>query len=214
MQMFFGRRRKLFFDFMLYMIKIKRIVFSSICGLYGRGVLFLSGVRFGKRLRIYSAPLIIRHKDANIIIGDDVSISNRLIENPAGVSNPTVLAAVNKDSKLLIGNNVCISGAIIYAWQEITIGDFTNIGAGVKIYDSDFHPLNKHKRRINKAEDVEISPVKIGKDVWIGASAIILKGINIGDGAIIAVGSVVTHDVEANTIVAGIPAKIIGKAND
>lgn len=203
--------RKLFFDLLLYTVKAKRRLEGYALGIYGRCVLFLSGVQRGKRLKISSAPIIVRHKNAEIVLGNDVTISNRLIENPAGISHPTVLAAVRKNARLLIGNNVGISGAIIYAWQEITIGDFTNIGAGVKIYDSDFHPLNKYKRRINKPDDVSVAPVRIGQDVWIGTSSIILKGVTIGEGAIVAAGSIITKDVPANTIVAGNPAKVIDR---
>ena len=53
------------------------------------------------------------------------------------------------------------------------------------------------------------APIHIGNHVWVGVRAIILKGVTIGDGAIIAAGSVVTRDVPANTLVGGVPAKII-----
>ena len=53
------------------------------------------------------------------------------------------------------------------------------------------------------------SPVKIGNDVWIGAKATVLSGVTIGNGAVIAAGAVVTKDVPDNTVVAGVPAKII-----
>lgn len=52
-------------------------------------------------------------------------------------------------------------------------------------------------------------PILIGSDVWIGAHSIILSGVKIGDGAVIAAGSVINQDVPANTIVGGVPAKII-----
>jgi acetyltransferase-like isoleucine patch superfamily enzyme len=54
-------------------------------------------------------------------------------------------------------------------------------------------------------------PINIGNDVWIGANSTILKGVNIGDGAVIAAGAVVTKDVGAYTIVAGVPARKIGE---
>ena len=53
------------------------------------------------------------------------------------------------------------------------------------------------------------APIVVGKDVWIGAHATILKGVTIGDGAIIAAGAVVTRDVPPNTIAAGVPARVV-----
>ena len=54
-------------------------------------------------------------------------------------------------------------------------------------------------------------PITIGNDVWIGGNSTILPGVTIGDGAVVAAGAVVTKDVEPNTIVGGVPAKVIKK---
>ncbi|MBJ7326566.1 MAG: hypothetical protein JHC52_04385 [Chthoniobacterales bacterium] len=57
----------------------------------------------------------------------------------------------------------------------------------------------------------ELLPTKIGRDVWIGANAVILGGVTIGDGAVVAAGAVVTKDVEAGAVVAGVPARLLRK---
>jgi galactoside O-acetyltransferase len=61
------------------------------------------------------------------------------------------------------------------------------------------------------AQGCESAPVVIEDDVWLGANAVVLPGIRIGKGAIVGAGAVVTHDVEAMSIVAGVPARPIGK---
>ena len=69
------------------------------------------------------------------------------------------------------------------------------------IRDSDNHTIIGGKEKT--------APIKIGNHVWIGARATILKGVKIGDGAVVAAGAVVTRDVPPNTLVGGVPAKII-----
>ncbi len=85
---------------------------------------------------------------------------------------------------------------------KIEIGDSTIIGHQVLMLDTDFHGIDGHPEKQG--------PIKIGKHVWIAARAIILKGVTIGDNAIVAAGSVVTKNVAENAIVAGNPAVQIG----
>ena len=107
-----------------------------------------------------------------------------------------------KNSKLELGSGFCNSNVKIRCSQEITIGNNVAISHDVTIMDSDAHYIDYENYEINK-------PVHIGNNVWIGTRATILKGVTIGDGAIIAAGAVVTKDVPANCIAAGVPAKVI-----
>lgn len=100
---------------------------------------------------------------------------------------------------------------IIYPKTEI--GDYTMIANDVKIIGGD-HTFNLPGIPMVFCPRGEIKPTKIGKDVWIGANSIIMTGISIEDGAIIAAGSIVTKNVEAYSIVAGIPARFIKKRFD
>jgi acetyltransferase-like isoleucine patch superfamily enzyme len=80
------------------------------------------------------------------------------------------------------------------------IGDRVIIAWDCNILDRDYHSIDGTEERT--------APVRIGDDVWIGCRSIVLKGVSIGDGAIVAAGSVVVKDVPAHTLVAGNPAQI------
>ena len=85
----------------------------------------------------------------------------------------------------------------------IVIGNGVLIGHNVSILT-----LN-HDERPEFRQNIYPKPIKIGENVWIGSNATILQGVTIGDGAIIGANAVVTKDIPQNSIVAGIPAKII-----
>lgn len=107
----------------------------------------------------------------------------------------------------------------INAVNRIEIGKDTAIASGVTIIDNNTHPLSPQYRRLMRHSPhgsyarsnvhSDNAPIKIGENVWIGTRARIQKGVTIGDNAIIAAHSVVTHDVPANAIAAGNPAKIV-----
>lgn len=100
---------------------------------------------------------------------------------------------------------------------DIEIGKYCQLGADVAIHTTN-HPTRYLSTYINKnlfdgelSKLKEIKKTKVGNDVWIGHNAIIVGGVNVGNGAIIASGSVVTKDIPPYTIVAGVPAKEIRK---
>ena len=96
-------------------------------------------------------------------------------------------------------------GLVILDAALVTFGDDVMLAPGVMISTST-HPLDPLKR--NKGIETA-KPVNIGNSVWIGMGAKILEGVNIGDNAVIAAGAVVNKDVPPNTVVAGVPAKVI-----
>ncbi len=169
------------------------------------------GVEFGSGLKLGSAPVIRCHETGWITLGKNVQISNELEENTAGITHRTALCACQPGSELIIGNDVRISGAVLCAWNRIEIGDRVVIGAGAIVYDSDFHPLEVGARNRFDDSKVRFAPVMIEADVRIGPRAMVLKGVNVGQGAVIAAGAVVTMDVPPGAIVQGIPAQTIGE---
>ncbi len=107
--------------------------------------------------------------------------------------------------KLTLGHNSYMNESLIQCANSITIGDDCAIAGDVLIQDTDFHPILDEKGN----EKPVSKPIVIGNHVWICAKATILKGVTIGDGAIIAAGAVVTKDVPARCVVAGNPAKVV-----
>lgn len=110
-------------------------------------------------------------------------------------------------------------GSIIRCLENVTVGSYTAIADGVVISDNGNHPIDPVFRRKMKEDaldgDMRLwkhsdhSPILIGENVWVCEGARINRGVTIGDNAIIAAGAIVTKDVPANSIVAGIPAKVI-----
>ena len=105
---------------------------------------------------------------------------------------------------IIVGKNVFINSGCRFQDQGgIRIGDGTLIGHNVVLTTLNHNFEPELRSSMNPA------PIIIGNNVWIGASVTVVPGVTIGDNAIIAAGAVVTKDVEANTIVGGVPAKVI-----
>lgn len=108
--------------------------------------------------------------------------------------------------KLTVQDSAYISSnVILICHKKVHIGTGSIIASNVLIRDSDGHAISVDESPPAR----KIIPIKIGKKVWVGAHSIILKGVTIGDGAVVAAGSVVTKDVKPGVLVGGNPAKII-----
>lgn len=121
---------------------------------------------------------------------------------------------VNGAANVFLGNNIYIGPyAIIYsATNTVTIKDNVIIGPRVSIMTAN-HVIDRVG--INIIDNKDIAPLNsadivINEDVWIGTNVVILKGVNIGRGAVVAAGAVVNKDVKPYEIVGGVPAKKIG----
>ena len=155
----------------------------------------------GKRLRMSSYMPYIRGK-GTINIGNFCRINGK----------PNIyFSNVYYDlPKLIVGENCSLGHLMnINISKKIIIGNHVRIGGYVFISDADGHPLNAEERRTLPFKKENIKPVFIDDDVWIGRNSIILKGVHIEKGSIIAAGSVVTKNVKQFTIVAGNPAIVV-----
>jgi len=157
--------------------------------------------KVGENLWMEKLPYMVGN--GKIVIGDFVRLSGK---PSMGFSQK-----IYSDPTLEIGDHTFIGHDTRFAVaRRISIGKYCYIAGGVVISDNDGHPLDAHKRRKNlPPEKEDVQEVLIGDDVWIGREAVILKGVKIGDRAVIGCRAVVTKDVPADTIVGGNPAEII-----
>lgn len=108
---------------------------------------------------------------------------------------------ITKNATLELGDRGYLNRhSKIKYFDRITIGDDVVISENVTIWDSDAHEITGTEKT---------KPISIGNHVWIGTNAIILKGVTIGDGAVIAAGTLVNKDVSSRALVGGVPAKIL-----
>ncbi len=107
---------------------------------------------------------------------------------------------------LSIGEDVVITGPLhVDVGARVAIGDRTYIGHDVTLLTVD-HEIASGKQRCGEPQ---AGPITIGSGAWLGSKVIVLPGVTIGDGAVVAAGAVVTRDVPANTIVGGVPARVL-----
>ena len=112
--------------------------------------------------------------------------------------------AVDYDATLTIGADTFFNeGSSVVCYSDTTIGSGCAISWGVRILDSDVHKL------VQEGETSPHAPIQIGKDCWIGTNAVVLKGTELGDGSIVAAGAVVASKVPPNSLVAGVPARVM-----
>jgi acetyltransferase-like isoleucine patch superfamily enzyme len=128
------------------------------------------------------------------------------------------------DGKIGVGRDCFIGeGSRIWSASSIQIGDRVFIAHGVNIHDTNSHSLDpvlrhQHIREVldkghptDNIFNIESKPIAIASDVWIGFNSTILKGVTIGEGAVVAACTLITHDVPSWTVVAGNPARVIRK---
>lgn len=146
----------------------------------------------GRMVSVNKKPIV--DNQGEMYFGDEVRIWSNIIQ---------AKIYTGKNGKLIVGKNSRINGVHIDAQNLIQIGENVRIAPYSIILDSDYHDIQ------NPFSDVTGVPVVIEDNVWIATRATILKGVTIGKGSVVAAGAVVTKDVPPNSVVAGVPAKVI-----
>ena len=132
-----------------------------------------------------------------------------VISSPKFWSSECYIEARSPASKVTIGSNTSINNCFsaISEYSQIYIGCDCLIGHDVFIIDSNFHPLNPELRHTD--EKPKSQEVYIGNNVFIGSCVTILKNTHIGDGSVVAAGSVVSGTFPARSLIAGNPASLV-----
>ena len=153
--------------------------------------------------------MVIRAPQRGAIqLGRGVRINSPFRSNLVGLATPTVLQCLGA-GRISIGDHSGCSGVVFSAWAGIQVGRHVQIGGNVRVYDHDFHLLDYRVRRdpARDRRECAAEPVFIGDDMFIGANAIILKGVHIGECSLI--GAVVTQkEIPPDSLVIGNPAQV------
>jgi acetyltransferase-like isoleucine patch superfamily enzyme len=165
-------------------------LFKGYCASYGRNLrtgIFVHFVQGG----------------GAIDVGDDVVVD--------GKSSFLFATRFSDRPTLAIGDRTGIGHDCTFAVaKRIDIGADCRIARGVWMFDSPGHPSEPDARRMGRPPDPDqVKPITIGNNVWIGGFSIIFPGVSIGEGSVIAAGSVIIADVPAFTVMAGNPARRI-----
>jgi maltose O-acetyltransferase len=142
-----------------------------------------------------------------IEFGNSVKIG--VFPSPQFFSTYAYLEARKPSARITIGAETWINNnfTAIAEHTSITIGRNCLIGANVEILDSDFHGLRIQERMLSKPEWAK--PVSIGNNVFIGSNVKIMKGVSIGDGCVVANGTIVFKDVPPSTVIGGSPTAVL-----
>jgi len=164
----------------------------------------MRGVRVGTGGWFLGFPRVRLIRGSTVEIGNDVNLCSWGRFNPLDPNRKLSFVTGSAKARIVIGHGTGISNSVLSCRELISIGSNTLIGAECLIVDTDFHGLPLGQKRPELC-----APVIIGNNVFIGARCIVLKGVTIGDGAVIGAGSVVVKNIPPNSLAAGNPARVI-----
>lgn len=152
-------------------------------------------------------PLFVCCEGATIILREGVKLFCTPESNPVIGRARLSMYAMCPGARIVLEKNVGASGICLCAATEVIIGEGTMLGADCVITDTDFH-LPEPGWTWNNSFKETSKPVRIGRGCFIGTRAIILKGVTLGDGVVVAAGAVVTRDVPTGHLAFGNPVQI------
>ena len=167
-----------------------------------------------KKLKLDGRPIIDVRDGAKLILGNNVRLNSINRGYHINMFGPVKLFADRPGAIIRIGDDTRIHGSCIHAYENVSIGARCLIAANCNIMDGSGHSLSFDNvdNRVNTHGDIR--PVVIEDSVWICANTIILPGVTIGRGTVIAAGSVVTKSLPSMVLAGGNPARVIKSFHD
>ena len=177
----------------------------------GMVIFWLEGVAYSAMPRLRGNILISLAQPGSVTFGKGVVINSGRKRNPVGLGIQTSVMTMGNGS-IHIGDRVGMSNVALIARESITVENDVLLGSGVVIYDNDFHALDAKNRCGGGDNDIRSAPVLIKEGAFVGAGAMILKGVTTGRNSIVGAGSVVSRSIPDGEIWGGNPARFIKKA--
>lgn len=189
------------------MVKLLSLLEGTV---FGNLLLLLNGVRIGGIVKCFGMPFVEKRPGGRICLGAGGILKSSQVSSFMGLAHPCKLSTLAPDAEIIIGENFQASACVLAARRSIRIGNRVMMGANVTVLDNDCHSIDIALRQVKDA-DIKSAPVVVEDDVFIGMNSIILKGVTIGRGAVIAAGSVVVKSVPPGAMVGGNPAAQLHK---
>jgi acetyltransferase-like isoleucine patch superfamily enzyme len=152
---------------------------------------YLGRVRLGPGVTVRGTLGV--HRGTRVVIGADTRLRKRV--------------RITGGGRLTVGSNTLLNGCWVGASSEVSIGDWCLI-SDCDISDTDYHNLDPERRHEDPDHRVT-KPVRLGRNVWVGARAQVLKGVAVGDDSVVGAGAVVREDVPPGVVVIGNPAVVV-----
>ncbi len=179
-------------------------------------------VEIGKSCTFVGKIYFRRTPRSVIRIGNKSRFLSSFSSNLHGLNRHCMLTTLRYGACINIGSYVGMSGTVIAAATSVTIGNRVFCGANTTITDTDSHSLDFRDRVPEvfgtKGDDwiepVGVGPIVIEDDVFLGMNVVVLKGVTIGRGTVVAAGSIVTNNLPSYVIAAGQPAKVVALLKD
>ena len=173
----------------------------------------LRGLQVLGDVRIFGGLKLWRLRGSEIVLAKGTTLNASAKRNTLESRGPNILKTIRKGARIEVGEDSGMTSATISAAVSVKVGRRVLIGAGVMITDNDHHvvepPKGQSRRYLGLAESRPDHGVVIGDDVFLGARSIVLKGVSIGEGSVIAAGSVVTRNIPAFVLAGGNPCRVI-----